>query len=444
MCTCFKAQLLNVSQNIITVTYMRCGDTMLIDEMWLYPNISRNVWYVSILYSPSESLQIIDPVCFPETSQRPTPSNTRTQTPTPSITRTQTPTPTYTPTITRTPRSTPTTTPTNTQTRTTTPTNTPTKTVTKTPRATSSPTQTPTQTTTNTRTPRASSSPTQTPTPTKTTTPTNTPTKTTTPTNTPTQTQTPTASPTQQITVTQTSTPTPTPTQTQTKTPTTTQTPTNTQTPTTTQTPTNTPTNTQTPTVTPTQTEVKYYVYIFPEPNNSADQGALSNFADGAGAQNWGTYFNNSVPDNNGGTYSNDLGIYARQPSWSGGGNFANPAGLRGEINPSTKLFASIEITGVNANLYYFYSVWIPLAGVGNTLSEYQIDVGTTSGGSQIFDNIPSTPILPQTSLTVTVTSGSIIPAGDYRILWISPQLQLPSSIPLSGTLYFTGVAYQP
>jgi hypothetical protein len=66
------------------------------------------------------------------------------------------------------------------------------------------------------------------------------------------------------------------------------------------------------------------------------------------------------------------------------------------------------------------------------------MDVGTTSGGSEIFNDIPAvTPL--QNQYNVTVTSGASIPAGTYRVVWITPDFLLPGGLPLSGSLYFTG-----
>jgi len=65
------------------------------------------------------------------------------------------------------------------------------------------------------------------------------------------------------------------------------------------------------------------------------------------------------------------------------------------------------------------------------------IDVGTTNGGNEIFNDINT--ITTLTALNVTVTSGAAIPAGTYRVLWVSPQFQLPALTPLSGSLYFRG-----
>jgi len=170
--------------------------------------------------------------------------------------------------------------------------------------------------------------PTPTPTPTitstPTNTPTNTPTRTVTPTNTPTRTVTPTVTPTNTATPTVTPTNTVTPTVTPTNTPTIT--PTNTITRTPSATPRNTPTNTTTGTPTPTPTRNRFNAYIFAEPQTSVDANTLLTWAGGNGALEWGDYFDGSVPNNNSGFYSNDLNVYAHQPSFiNGGGNFVPP-----------------------------------------------------------------------------------------------------------------------
>jgi len=420
-------------------------------------------------------------------TQTPTNTGTPTNTPTNTETPTQTPTPTNTGTVTNTP------TPTNTETTTQTPTNTETPTQTPTPTNTETPTQTPTPTTTNT--PTNTETPTQTPTTTNTETPTNTPTPTTTetPTQTPTNTETPTNTPTPTTTETPTQTPTPTNTETPTQTPTNTETPTNTPTPTTTETPTNTPTptttetptqtptntntptNTETPTQTPTQTQTPtntatqtptntttitptpsttspaFYAYIFAEPQNTTDDTDLLNYATTGGAIDWYSYYSATVPNNNSGSYSNDLDVYAHQPSFiNGTGNFVSPNDLKAPIaqvngqiingvSQSIYTFGSIEVNTslVTASEQYFYSIWVPLNGVNGTLTNMTIDVGTNLGGSEIYSDIGAIP--GTTVLNVTVTSGAAIPAGTYRVLWVSPQFILPILTPLSGSLYFRG-----
>jgi hypothetical protein len=312
-----------------------------------------------------------------------------------------------------------------------TPTPTPTPTVTPTP--TQSPVV-PTPTPTSTSTPTPSVTPTNTPTSTQTTTPTNT--ASVTPTVTPTNTQTPTNTATNTQTPTQTPTNTQTPTQTATNTPTPSITPSNTAT--------NTPTTTPTPTVTPTVTpsEPSFFAYIFAEPNDPTDQSDLLTYAGDNGAQEWGSYWSvNSPPSNNANNYSGDLDIYAHQPSFvNGGGNFVTPVTFSNTISQINYLFNSIQVSSsvVNPNVRYFYSIWLPLNGIGGSMSIYQIDVGTTPNGNEINNDIPAEPPTINGD-DVIVTSGAAIPAGTYRVLWINPTLELPASTPLTGSLYFTG-----
>jgi hypothetical protein len=342
----------------------------------------------------------VDITITPITTLTPTPTNTSTpvnETPTPTVTPTNTPTsetPTPTPTVTITPTNTTTPTPTS-------ETPTPTPTVTITP--------------TNTETPTPTSE-TQTPTPTNTQTPTTTPTNTGTPTNTPTNTETPGTSPSQ--------------------------------TPTNTETPTNTPTITQTPT----STSSGYMAYIFAEPQTSGDDTTLLTWAGSNGAIDWGDYYSGTVPNNSGGNYDNDLNVYAHQPSFiSGGGNFVTPITLSAPILQTSGTYSGcslsqyafgaipvIPTTNVNPNIEYFYSIWLPLAGIGGSVNNYTIDVGTTLCGQEIENGIPA---VASTTLSydVTVTSGAAIPAGTYRVIWISPNLLLPISTPLIQTYYFMG-----
>jgi hypothetical protein len=237
---------------------------------------------------------------------------------------------------------------------------------------------------------------------------------------------------------------TPTPTPTETVTPTVT--PTITPTP---ETPTPTPTETVTPTPTPSM--AAFYAYIFAEPQNSTDDTDLLNFATTGGAIDWYSYYSSTVPNNNSGSYSNDLDVYAHQPSFiNGTGDFVKPDDLKAPIaqvngqiinglSQSIYTFGSIEVNSsiVTPSEQYFYTIWIPLNGVNGSLTDMTIDVGTNLGGDEIYSNIGT--IVGTTALNVTVTSGAAIPAGTYRVLWVSPQFILPTLTPLSGSLYFRG-----
>ena len=252
------------------------------------------------------------------------------------------------------------------------------------------------------------------------------------------------------------SSPTPTPTPTITPTPTLTPGLSPSQTPTITSTPTITPTKTSsptpTPTITPSPTQGLYYAYLFAEPQTSTDDSTLLAYASANGAVQWWSFYGLSSPPNNtGGNYSNDLNIYAHQPSFvSGGGNFVTPVTFSSLIaqTPGQVInglaqniytYGSIQVssTVVNPSIQYFYSIWIPLAGVGGVMSDMTNDVGTLAGSQDIYANIGTVTSL--TALNVTVTSGAAIPAGTYRVLWVSPQYTLPGGTPLTGSLFFRG-----
>jgi hypothetical protein len=325
----------------------------------------------------------------------------------------------------------PTPTPSVTPTFATTPTNTPTTTTT--PTNTGTPGASPSQTPTNTSTPVISPSVTAT----NTSTPTNTPTNTTTPTNT----GTPGASPSQTPTNTETPTVTPTNTQTQTITPTNTPTPTIT--------PTNTITPTPTITQTPTPTTAGFSGYLFPEPQDSTSLNDLGQYLFDTGAT-WFGYGNEGIPSTT--NYSTNMDTYAHYSGWTGSsGNFITPVtSLSGAIRqlsgsgtdsygcPQNQYtFGTIQTTTsqVNPNIQYYYSVWIPLAGVGGTMTNMTVDVGaSTACSTSIIDNGIPEPTLAGTN--VTVTSGAAIPAGTYRILWL---FVIPVTTPLPSSLYFKG-----
>ena len=328
---------------------------------------------------------------------------------------------------------------------------------------------TPTMTATPTLTPTPTVTPTSvtpTPTPTNTATPTTTPTNTATPTTTPTNTITPTntTTPTPTNTIPSTNTPTPTNTQTPTNTPTltNTQTPTNTPTLTNTQTPTNTPTHTNTPTLTntqtptptntPSETQPQFFAYVFPEALDSTSQNNLGQYMFDSGA-GWFGFGNTGVPGAL--DYSTNLNSYAHFSGFSGSvGNFITPvSSLKSAIRQSSGsgtdsfgciqtqyTFGTIRVTTsqVNPNVFYFYTVWIPLNGVGGTMNNMTLDIGLGSSCSTniINDGIPDATL---SQINVTVTSGAAIPAGTYRVLWMYPQMQIPTASPLNQPIFIKG-----
>jgi hypothetical protein len=353
-----------------------------------------------------------------------TPTPTASNTPTPTVTPTVTPTISVTPSVTSSPAVSPTPTSSVTPSPTATPSNTPTNT------PTSTPTNTPTATPTNT--PTISITPSSTPTTTPTNTPTNsvTPTPSITPTNTPTTSVTPTNTPT--ISVTPSVTPTITPTATATATPTT----------------------TPTPTVTP--SEAGFLAYVFAEPTDATSGDDLGDFMVDSGVTTWFGYANgNSIPGST--DYSDNLNVYAHYPGFITGssGNFVTPVSQFNSTicqsvggctdsegcSVSQYEFGTIVIptSAVTTSVKYFYSIWLPLDGMNNSMSNMTVDIGTSACGTDIGSNL-----VPDSLRTtnVTITSGAAIPAGTYRVLWIDPNAYQPVSTPLTNNLYFVANTY--
>jgi hypothetical protein len=259
---------------------------------------------------------------------------------------------------------------------------------------------------------------------------------------TPTPSITPTNTPTPSITPTIGVTPTPTPTVTET--------PTNTPTPGLSPSPT--PTNTETPTNTPTPTStppVVYYAYIFPEPLDSTSQAELGEYLYNSGSTWYG--YGNSGGSPGITNYSSNLISYANYSGWTDdGGNFVTPVtSLIGAIRQTVGVgtdsfgcpqdqytFGTVEITSsqVTPSIQYNYSIWIPLAGVNDSMNNMTVDVGTSACDAGLFDGYIPESVLAAT--TVTLTSGAAIPAGSYRVLW---NFVLPITTPLGTSLFFKG-----
>jgi hypothetical protein len=259
---------------------------------------------------------------------------------------------------------------------------------------------------------------------------------------TPTPTKTPTSTPTNTPTVT------PTPGVTPTNTPTNTTTPTNTSTPTPTNTPTVTQTSTGTPT--PTPTNLPFSAYLFPEPLDSTSQAQLGQYLFDNGSTWFGFGNSGGVPSSS--NYANNMLTYLQFSGWTGGnGNFiTNVNNLAGPIRQAAGTgldifgciqnqytFGSIEVelTEINPAVQYNYTIWIPLDGVGGTLTNMTVDIGqATPCTSTILDGgIPESALA---AINVTVPFGQIIPSGQYRVLW---NFTIPTSLPLGTSIYFKG-----
>jgi hypothetical protein len=82
--------------------------------------------------------------------------------------------------------------------------------------------------------------------------------------------------------------------------------------------------------------------------------------------------------------------------------------------------------------------MWIPLAGVGGVMNNMTVDIGSGSAcATNLLNDGPPDPLL--SAINVTVTSGAAIPAGVYRVLWLSSFAEQPPSTPLTQSLYFKG-----
>jgi hypothetical protein len=208
-----------------------------------------------------------------------------------------------------------------------------------------------------------------------------------------------------------------------------------------------------TPTVTP--SNAAYYAYILPEPNDEDSKSNIGQYMTDQLA-NWYGYWNSAGPAGAGATYSSNLDSYVHFSGWTTPvDNFLTPVtNFAGSIRQSSGAgtdtygcaqnqytFGTIGVTTsqVNPNITYFYSIWIPLNGVGGSLTNMTIDAGYGAACSTtvLDDGVPDSGLASQ---NVTVTSGAAIPAGTYRVLWLTGgALEQPQSFPATSTLYIKG-----
>jgi hypothetical protein len=209
-----------------------------------------------------------------------------------------------------------------------------------------------------------------------------------------------------------------------------------------------------TPTVTP--SNAAYYAYILPEPNDEDSKSNIGQYMTDQNTSTFYGYWNSSGPPSAGPTYSSDLDIYVHFSGWTTPVNdFLTPVSaftstIRQSSGSGTDTygcsqnqytFGTIGVTTsqVNPNITYFYSIWIPLNGVGGSLTNMTIDAGYGAACSTtvLADGVPDSGLASQ---NVTVTSGAAIPAGTYRVLWLTGgALEQPQSFPATSTLYIKG-----
>lgn len=217
-----------------------------------------------------------------------------------------------------------------------------------------------------------------------------------------------------------------------------------------------TPTPTGTPTPTPTPSSALYSAYLLPEPQDATSALDLGQYMINSGATSFFGYFNSGIPGST--NFASDMSLYIQYSGWTGSaGNFiSNIVNFAGPIRQTAGYgndsfgcpqdqytFGTIEValSEINPNIKYFYSIWIPLAGVGGTMTNMSVNIGDgTACSTNIGNGLIPDPMLA--GINVTVPSGCAIPSGTYRVLWISGAAIIPPSVgglPLGSPIYFKG-----
>jgi len=221
-----------------------------------------------------------------------------------------------------------------------------------------------------------------------------------------------------------------------------------------------------TPTPTPTPTVPPIFAYVVPEPQDTGGSSTstyklgsyMYYLSDGVTIDtnvNWYGYSSGGWADPANPYYSYMMDKYISYSGFTLGsdGNFMTPiSSFNGSLQQSSGVktdgygcsvnqytFETITISNsnINPNEYYFYSVWIPLSGVGGVMDNMTIGVGYMSYPCS-FDFL-LTPATTISSTNITVTSGAAIPAGVYRVLYCSSSMLLPPSTPSTNNFYFKG-----
>jgi hypothetical protein len=229
------------------------------------------------------------------------------------------------------------------------------------------------------------------------------------------------------------------------------------------------PNPTPTPTPTPTYPYNNLnYTYIVPEPQDATSLTDLGTYMANSGSTNFLGWGNGGVPSTT--DYSNNLNVYIHYSGFTGGsgnfisnvGNLKSPSRQLSNEPPSPLSFSTysnvtdmfgcetvpffntieINITNINPNIQYFYTIWVPInKPLSPSITNILVNIGNAPCDSNIlFGGIPDSVLFSQ---DVFVTSGAAIPEGYYRILWIDPSCLLPSSVlsSLNSSIYFRGNA---
>ena len=265
----------------------------------------------------------------------------------------------------------------------------------------------------------------------------------------------PTPTPTNTVTPSVTRTPTPTKSITPTPTITPTLTPSVTLTPTVTRTLTPTPTLTRTPSPTP---PIQYKAYLFMEPNDGTTLTNIQNYITAnSGYGLWYNFNNYPTVDTSISGVRTNLSYYALFSGWTASTGVIRqplvrnmcktPSGCADSTGSVQGLSATITKYGVptftvttsdnDPNNSYSYSIWID-----NQIFVNDAVVPSSVNGASKIDGIINNPLIMDSACfgnVVTVPSGGILPAGDYRVYWTgSPFWQTkPSSPPRTQTYYF-------
>jgi uncharacterized membrane protein len=220
------------------------------------------------------------------------------------------------------------------------------------------------------------------------------------------------------------------------------------------------------PLPTPTPTVPPIFGYVVPEPQDTGGSSTsayklgsyMYYLSDGVTIDtnvDWYGYSSGGWADPTNPYYSYMMDKYISYSGFTLGsdGNFMTPvSSFNGSLNQSSVVktdgygcsvnqytFETITIStsNINPNEYYFYSVWIPLSGVGGVMDNMTIGVGYMSYPCS-FDFL-LTPATTISSTDITVTSGAAIPAGVYRVLYCSSSMLLPPATPSTNNFYFKG-----
>lgn len=192
-----------------------------------------------------------------------------------------------------------------------------------------------------------------------------------------------------------------------------------------------------------------FNAFLFLEPQDATSQNDLGTYMFGVVGVTWFGFGNNGGPPT--ANYQLNWETYAKWTGFVNGGgagsaNFITAtANMKGNIRQASGIGVDsfgiptrqynagtikvLPTVNVNTAVSYINSLWIPLAGVNNAISQSQFSIGNRGEGTSNIQSLTNgSSTLLSAAANVVITTGAAIPAGTYRVLYNSNTINAVTS----------------